>query len=192
MGYRVIEEYLRQGQDAARAMGVPSVGGTPSDEGLQNRMSALLRTFSDFAGLWMDLMGKASTGGAAAREPGVTPAVGTAGPFSTPRPREDPEGPTAAPPILTLDIESARRIEVSVDLRIRSSDLTLRVHDLRAPELDVPRITGVTIEAVPEEERVAIRLRIPDDQPSGIYNGIILDERTGLPRGTLCVRIPPW
>jgi hypothetical protein len=97
----------------------------------------------------------------------------------------------AAPPVLTLVVESPLRTEVSVDLRPRSSGLPLKVHDLRAPEPDKPRLTCVTIESLPSEERVAIHLRIPDEQPPGIYSGIILDERTSLPRGTLCVRLSP-
>jgi hypothetical protein len=212
MGYRVIEEYLRQGQNVARAMWAPALGGTPSGEGFQNQMGAMLRSFADFASLWLDLMGKASAGGATAREPGVTPAVGTAGPFSAgatpsaaeaptanasepaepPAVPESPEVQAVAPPgHLTLDIDSTRRTEVSVDLRPRASDRVFRVHDLRAPEPVSPRIRGVIIEAVPEEDRVTLRIQIPDDQPPGLYSGIILDEHTGLPRGTLCVRVVP-
>jgi len=208
MGYQVVEEYLRQGQNVARGMWTPGLGGTPSGDGLQNQMGALLRTFADFASLWMGLMGKVTSGGATAREPGATPPVGTAGPFSAgaaPGPAEaptapspvppvasaSPETPAMAPPALTLDLDSTRRTEVSVDLRPRPSDRTFRVHDLRASEPELPRIRGVIVEAVPEEERVAIRIRIPDEQPPGTYSGIILDERTGLPRGTLCVRIAP-
>jgi hypothetical protein len=96
-----------------------------------------------------------------------------------------------APLGLTLDIQSPRRIEVSVDLRPRSLALSLVVHDLRAPEPDKPRLTGVTLEGLPDEERVLLRLQVPEDHPPGIYSGLILDERTSLPRGTLTVRIPP-
>jgi hypothetical protein len=95
-----------------------------------------------------------------------------------------------APVGLTLDIQSARRVEVSVDLRPRSSGLPLVVHDLRAPEADKPRLTGVTIEGQPDEERLCLRLRVPEEHPPGIYSGLILDEQTSLPRGTLTVRIP--
>jgi hypothetical protein len=211
MGYQVVEEYLRQGQNVARGMWAPAPGSAPSGDGLQSQMGALLRTFADFASLWMGLMGKVTSGGATAREPGVTPPVGTAGPFSAgaaPSPAESPRATPPEPPVapaspmapviqvgaapgLTLDLDSARRTEVLVDLRPRPFDRTFRVHDLHASEPDLPRIRGVTIEAVPEEERVAIRIRIPDGQPPGTYSGIILDERTGLPRGTLCVRVVP-
>ncbi|OJT22986.1 hypothetical protein BO221_19015 [Archangium sp. Cb G35] len=204
MGYRVIEEYLRQGQNVARAMGVPSTGGAPADDGLQNRMGAMLRSFTDFASLWMELMGRMGAGGAAAA-PGVTPPVGTAGPFPSggapvapeppkavaPAPQVVPEPQAVVPLGLTLDVDSPRRVEVSLELRPRSSTLPLVVHDLRAPEPDKPRITGVGIECLSEEERVILHLQVPEAHPPGVYSGLIVDERTGLPRGTLTVRIPP-
>lgn len=211
-GYRVVEEYLRQGQNVARAVGLPFPGGAVADEGLQDRMGAMFRSFSDFAGLWMDVMGRMSAGGAST--PGVTPPLGTAGPFPAggappapavseapkavaperpvaPEPRVSPEPQAGAPVALTLDIQSARRIEVSVDLRPRSSGLSLVVHELRAPEPDKPRLAGVSLEGLPDEERVVLRIHVPDDHPPGVYSGVILDARTSLPRGTLSVRIPP-
>lgn len=204
MGYRVIEEYLRQGQNVARAMGVPSAGGPPADEGLQNRMGAMLRSFADFASLWMDLMGKMAACGGTAVAPGVAPASGSAGPFPVGEGPAAPEQPpkAAAPPSsseplsevpvgLTLDIQSPRRVEVSVDLRSRSLGLPLVVHELRAPEPDKPRITGARLESLRDEERVCLRLQVPAEHPPGVYSGLILDERTSLPRGTLTVRIPP-
>jgi hypothetical protein len=209
-GYRVVEEYLRQGQNVARSVGLPYLGGGPAEEGLQNRLGAMLRSFSDFAGLWMELMGKGGFGTPGAAAPGVVPPSGTAGPFPAsgePGAAEVPKGGGARAPVastspgasesqtaaswgLTFDIESARRIEVAVDLRPRSSGLALKVHELRAPEPDKPRLAGVTIVGLPDEERVSIRIQVPDDHPPGIYSGIILDERTSLPRGTLSVRIP--
>ncbi|MDY7232520.1 hypothetical protein [Hyalangium rubrum] len=200
MGYRVIEEYLRQGQNVARGMGIPSMGTPPADEGSQ-RFGAMFRSFADFASLWMDWMGRAG----APFAPGVAPASGTAGPFAAgggqtatetakavaPEPPVSSEPSGGVPVGLTLDIQSSRRVEVSVDLRPRSLGLPLVVHDLRAPEPDTPRITGVRLEALPEEERVCLRLQVPGEHPPGVYSGLILDERTSLPRGTLTVRIPP-
>ncbi|MFL5345414.1 MAG: hypothetical protein ACJ8AT_11500 [Hyalangium sp.] len=205
LGYQVIEEYLRQGRNVASAMGIPSFGEAPADDGLQGRMGALLRSFTDFASLWMELMSRVGGGGVASAAPGITPAKGTAGPFPTgggPGASEPPKAAAPEPPVsseplgaapveLTLDIQSSRRVEVSVELRPRSAGLPLVVHDLRAPEPDKPRLTGVRLETQPEEERVCLRLQVPVDHPAGIYSGLILDERTSLPRGTLTVRIPP-
>ena len=143
------------------------------------------------------MMGKVSAGGATAHGPGVTPPVGTAGPFAAgaaPSPSRSPEASAAQevpPPALTVDIDSTRRTEISINLHPRPLDRAFRVHNLLASEPDLPRLRGVTVESVPEEERVVIRVRIPPEQPPGTYYGVILEERTGLPRGTLCVRVAP-
>ncbi len=211
MGYRVIEEYMRQGQNVARMFGMPYPGGAmpggPMPGGSMPGfaipgaapggapMEALFRSFSEFMNLWMQVVG------------GRAPASGVAGPFAmggeptpvtppspsvVPQPAQAPVPQQAEAPVsLTLELESPRRTEVSFDLRPRSMGLPLVVHDLRAPESDKPRITGVGLETVPDEERLVLRLRIPADQPPGIYSGIILDERTSLPRGTLTVRLAP-
>lgn len=184
-GYRVVEEYLRQGQNVARGVGLPFSGGTPADDGVQGRMGAMLRSFSDFAGMWMDVASRVGPGGA----PGATPPVGTAGPFPVGPVAAEPQG--VAPLALTFDIQSARRIEVSVNLHPRSSGLSLMVHELRAPEPDKPRLTGVTLQGLPDEERLVLRLQVPEEYPPGVYSGVILDTRTSFPRGTLSVRIPP-
>lgn len=196
MGYQVVEEYFRQGQSVARGMWTSGPGSPPSSgDGVQNQLGALLRTFADFASQWMGLMGQ-GPGRGPAREPGVTPPVGTAGPFSAGTAPGVGEAPPVAssesamaPPRLTLDLDSPRHLEVSVDLRPRPLDRTFRVLGLDGSDSALPRIQGVTVEVIPDEERIVIRLRIPESQPPGTYGGIILDERTGLPRGTLCVRV---
>jgi hypothetical protein len=242
MGYRVIEEYMRQGQNAARSFGMPygpgampgmpggmpgmpggmPGGAMPGMPGMPGgmpgmpggaQMETLFRSFSDFMGMWMQVMGRGMPGApdAAPRATGPAQASGVAGPFAmpdepaTPAPQPQPASapmprphapasvaqPSEAQVALTLELESPRRTEVSFDLRPRSLGLPLVVHDLRAPEADKPRISGVVLETVPDEERLILRLRIPAEQPPGIYSGIILDERTSLPRGTLTVRLAP-
>ena len=206
MGYRVIEEYMRQGQNVARMFGMPYPGGTMPGFAAPGfaapggpPMEVLFRSFSEFMNLWMQMMGGRAPGAAPTA---AAPAVGTAGPFAMGEPPVPAPVPQQAPVsvpqqseggqvALTLELESPRRTEVSFDLRPRSLGLPLVVHDLRAPEADKPRITGVGLETVPDEERLVLRLRIPAEQPPGIYSGIILDERTSLPRGTLTVRLAP-
>jgi hypothetical protein len=212
LGYRVIEEYLRQGQNAASMLGGPPLGGaplggTPFEAGAQQqRLGAMLQGFTDFASLWLQWMGMAGGPGAfAARAPGFAQASGQAGPFSTEcGPTSPPEAPppkaprtaaseagTSSPVEVTVAIDSRRPTEVTIELRPGASGLPLRILDLRAPELDKPRLTEVEIARAPQGDRVSIRLRIPDGHPPGVYSGIILDEQSGLPRGTLSVRIAP-
>jgi hypothetical protein len=34
-----------------------------------------------------------------------------------------------------------------------------------------------------------VRIRVPDNQPAGVYNGVIVDKDSGEARGNLTVRI---
>jgi hypothetical protein len=189
-GYRIVEEYLRQGQDAARTWGSFG-GGGPSAGGGGNEM---MRVASQLATMWLDFMGMMVPGGSGTRAPTTgtaapTPSSGEPTPPAAPAPHPPASAPQAAATAVSIEIASVRRTEVMIELRPRSSDLSLRVQALRAPDPDLPRITGVTIESIPSEDRVAVRLAVPDDQPPGIYSGVILDATTSLPRGTLSLRI---
>ncbi len=214
-GYRVIEEYLRQGQSVARSMwgggsGNGNAWPTYGAGDPQQLVSGLTRQASQLAGMWLDMLNlvvPGTLGGYGA------PPAGTAGPFWMGA--EPPPGPAwpAAPPgpargeaprsapapapvdtrgdptAVVVEVQSTRPTEVSLELRPRSLGLALRVHELRAPAADAPRLTEVNITADAEEERVKVTVRVPDGHPPGVYSGVILDERTSLPRGTLTVRV---
>jgi hypothetical protein len=205
-GYRVIEEYMRQGQNAARVMWAPfgpAAGNSPSADEVQQRMGMMFRQATDLARMWLDVVGTGFLAPPFSRAPGASPGSVSVGPFPTNQPSAGapppgrPDPPQPPPPqgsdqtALTIEMESTRRTDVSIHLRPQSSGLPLRMQDLRAPDPQAPRLTEVTIEGFPEEDRVVFRIRVPDDQPPGVYSGIILDERTSLPRGTLSVRIAP-
>jgi hypothetical protein len=199
-GYRVIDDYVRQGQSAARLVWGPVLGGAngavPGSEDLQQRMGMMVRSATDLMTMWLELFGSAPW----TRMPGfpfapATPAPGAVpiAPFSMGPPPPPPapvpaSAPVSPAPIISIDVASARRTEVIVDLPQRQLPDKLRVLDLRAPDGEAPRLGGVTIER-PGEDRLVVRLRVPDDHPPGLYSGLILDEATSLPRGTLAVRI---
>ncbi|HZI10278.1 MAG TPA: hypothetical protein VE153_07760 [Myxococcus sp.] len=194
MGYRVIEDYLRRGQEAARAMGMPPFSGAQPGPGTQNPMEGLFRTFSDFMTQWMNVMGVRAP---RAAHPGP---MGTAGPFvvggqdAAPMPPPVPPPPapapaTARPVRVAFDVQSHRPVELALDWHSRSAGTRLVVHELRTPQAEGPRIGGVTAEWRPGEDLVVVRVRIPDAQAPGLYSGLILDEATGLPCGTVTARL---
>ncbi|MFT3768299.1 MAG: hypothetical protein QM820_22850 [Minicystis sp.] len=262
-GYRVIDEYLRQGQAVARAMWSPFIpgfappgagmpfdagsppgasgpfgvggppgapagnappwaGAAPIPEEIQQRMGTMIRHATDLAMMWMDFVGVTAPGAAGQRSPlgspfGApvpgAPRTPMAGPFTAGEPAPSSYVPPSSqvPPsshgspsshvpapapaveqqqtLITLAIQSRRPVEVSVDLRPRSAGLALRVHDLRAGGAGEGRIGGVEIEGRPDDDQITIRLQVPDELPPGVYSGLIVDERTSLPRGTLSVRL---
>src|SRR5262249_1880944 len=93
------------------------------------------------------------------------------------------------PTRVRIEIASVRPTEVSLDLRPYSGERPLVVHSLRAVDADKPRLTDVSFRAAAADDPASLRIAVPDDQPAGIYNGLIVDEETGRPLGTLSVRV---
>lgn len=198
-GYRVIDEYLNKGQESARSIWTPPgprTDATTADG--QRALEDIGRQTMQLANLWLDLVTTMWPAGAPARE---VPPPGVAGPFSigathdrVPSPdlsrTSAPESPRASESTFAIDITSSRRIEVLVDLRAGSSARPLRVHDLRTLDADAPRLSGVAITHAAGDDHLTIRLCVPVELPAGVYTGMVIDEETGLPRGTLTVRIP--
>ena len=104
---------------------------------------------------------------------------------------------TAAPPPagavavtrVKVAVTSPHPTEVSLDLRPRLTARRLVVQSLRTVEPDKPRLTDVAIEDTGPDEPLTLRIRVPAEQPPGVYNGLIVDEDTSGPVGTVSVRI---
>lgn len=211
-GYKVIEEYLRQGQDFARSLwpGSDAVGGGTA-EAPMNMTERLIRSASDLAGLFSEFLQTFSMPGALP-PPGSTPipdfGIGTgqgtsAAKDAATRARSSGEpnraaatvadaaaSPRAAeaPAVISVDLHSRRRAEVTVNVRPGNWTGKLLVHDLR-PAAGTARLTGVTASGISADRRIVVAVRVPDDQPAETYSGLIVDAETNLPRGTIAVRI---
>jgi hypothetical protein len=236
LGYRVIEEYMQQGQAFARAVfpsGAPA--GLPDPRKLNER---IFKYASDLAAAWLEYVQTLSGSGAMAwPTPGTPAAPGSAqpaaadggnafdvtrrapsgqlGPFDMPGPTNGhastpvnghgtpppARAPAAAAPAhgdareaahqpfaLAIDLASKKRAEVTLELK-PGAPTALSAHELRAADPNLPRIGPVVIEVQPDQQRVVVRICVPDTQPAAIYNALILDDATNLPRGTLTVRI---
>jgi hypothetical protein len=206
-GYRVIDDYLQRGQSAARSFWTPWAGaGAPGDDPAS--------VLSRFAMAWSEVASTLMMG-----VPGAGPvpperAAGAAGPFTAnapPAPRTSPgvplapgvyvshDGPSAPParapspagaanPRVALEVTTRRTVSVTADLRACPGELV--AHDLRLPG-EGPRIGGVTVASSPDGDRVIVRLAVPDDAAPGTYVGAVIEAATGLPCGTLAVRVEP-
>ena len=63
------------------------------------------------------------------------------------------------------------------------------VHALRAADAEIPPLAGAAFVPDPDGGPMTLRLAVPDDQPDGIYNGLVIDAASNRPVGTLSVRI---
>jgi hypothetical protein len=207
-GYRVINDYLAQGQRHAENLRFPDwatlLQGTPSNANsgtnpalstpeMQQLMRRTLQYGWDFAGLWFEMWNRIGwpPPGAVSVPPG---AVQPQSPFN-PSPEPAPSGferatavSESAPDRVLVSITSEKRTESVLELR-RGASGPLIAHALRPEGHDAPAIRGVTIQLIEGEGTVRVSVEVPSDQPPGIYNGMIVDSASNLPRGTLTVKV---
>jgi hypothetical protein len=63
------------------------------------------------------------------------------------------------------------------------------VQALRSIDGESPDIADVSVEPSDDAGRVIVQVRMSDDQPPGTYAGVIYDEASEHPCGTLSVRL---
>jgi hypothetical protein len=178
MGYRVVDEYVRQGQRAARVLGQ---GGTRPDQwtgdarDLGQRMAHYA---SELVGAWLELLDRANAapGAQAASAPGPAPVA-------------SPVQESAAATPLRIAIESTRPVEVLVDVRAGAATGDLIVHALRACEAWKPRIEDVAFRAGEAGEPPHLCVRVPAHHPPGAYEGLVIDGMTNRPVGVVRVSL---
>jgi hypothetical protein len=195
MGGRVVDEWIRQAQHAARLM-----NGTPANAGWADASGRMFRAASDFMAAWMSTMsapmpngGAAWPGwpsGARASEPS-TPRAQTSAPTTEPGAAVSANGGGAAHVStgsrVKVEVASRRPVDVTIDLHKRGA-VTFRVLDLRPEQGDAPRIQRPQFENW-DANGVRLRLAVPDDQPSGTYHAVILDDDADCAVGTVTLRI---
>jgi hypothetical protein len=175
LGYRVVDDYIRQGQNAARMIGQRSYGPEALANDVQEMTASFLQYGAELVDVWMQLLGQAAVGQATRPAPNPAP------------PSPEPAGSTSrsgASPRVTVAIESPHPTEVSVDLDAPAGR-SFVVQDLQNSR-GGPSITGTVLEM---GEPPRLRVRVPPEQPPGTYCGLVLDAETSLPAGNVVVRV---
>jgi hypothetical protein len=65
----------------------------------------------------------------------------------------------------------------------------LTVAGLHSPDQSLPPITKIAFMASDDGTCIIARINVPDDQPDGVYSGVVCDDKTHAPLGTLTVRV---
>lgn len=228
-GYRVIEEYVRRGQEVAR--GFPSTPAPSGGMSPQQLTSRMVKYGSDLISAWLQFVELAMQNGSSKPEPpsehpepftdlldepasprdapappassaapsnGHAPAAAGAPraaeprnvsvPTSDLRPSSYPLSSRESRPVI-IELEASRPATVRLDLRSWAGRLV--AHDLRAADPAKPRITGVRFEEASDRSHTVLHIALPGNQPAGIYNGMVIDEASSLPAGTISVEIRP-
>jgi hypothetical protein len=196
LGYRVIDEYIRQGQKAARRLNDRSYGTQAMTGDLQELGMRMTQYASDFAAVWLEFIQVAATkngapGGESVADGAVHPPAATPGDpavvaASGFTPDEQPAGERTR---VRIEVQATQPTEVSVDILPSATRLPLVVHALRAIEPDTPRIAEVAFEAGSDDDPPRLRIRVPPGHPPGVYSGLIIDPHTSRPAGSVSVRI---
>jgi hypothetical protein len=174
LGYRVVDEYIRQGQQAAQRVNARTYGPAAATSDLQDLAARMARYTSDFLGLWLEFVDAASRGDA----------VGRAAATAT-----EPAGSGGDAECLRIVVVCARPTEVSLDLRPKAGGRPLVVHALRAVDPAKPALSDVVFSGEADGSPATVRVEVPADQPEGIYSGLLVDEESNRPVGTLSVRV---
>lgn len=178
LGYGLLHDQLHRGQRLAEQLsgGLGTVTAPATD--LRQVMERMLRFYSgmylETSLLWMDLL------------------------FPTPAPpKPDPLDPSPAPaptPIIIDDtkipvtVSSSRPTRCTLKLDAGAETRPLEACQLWSRDRAKPPLMDAAF-AAGSNGNIFLRIRVPDDQPADTYLGVICDQATGEPLGTLSVEI---
>lgn len=192
MGYRVIDDYMREGQRVAAAMTGDSQDASPFAADPQQLAQRMLKNATDLASAWMEMMSMAS-----GPMRGEAPAGVDAGGFDIPLgggkqapAHAEPQGRAGPVPAAT-----AAAILVSVSAA-RPSKAQVR------PVAALPK--SATVSALPARSKthtldglsaelhggtLEVSVTVAADQAPGVYHGLVLDEENNVPLATVTVDV---
>jgi hypothetical protein len=175
--YQVLEQAMRRGRDAARRYttssdGDPTMSGERNGQDPRDLYAQAFRAWTGMLSTWADLLG-----------PLIPPGMRPAWPPAAPGESAPPQGVH-----LVLDVASSRPVEVELDLQPAAPGAELAVQDLRAFEPGKPAIPGARLERL-DGGRLRLHLRVPQDQPPGVYAGMVYDPARSERCGSLTVRL---
>jgi hypothetical protein len=192
--YRVIDEHLQEGRRAAQeqshadaglagfATAAPAAVGIAADS-IQEIVTQGIRFYSSFAPLWVSLVKSIANSAAL----GDTVAAGRSTAPLAPAPIPRPAATMGAP--IVVEIASSRMTRITVDLAPSALVSHLAIGGLQALEPEKPPLKEISLTGDAGSNRAVVRIRVPENQPAGVYSGVIVERESGEPRGTITLRI---
>jgi hypothetical protein len=179
LAYSVIDKYIAEGRRTAEGIGSQPYPTRAPNDNLQDILERILRFQSEMLPLWIETLATLVKVAPSRNGSG-------AGPKPEPRPGAGPKSDTMA---VSIEVVSLRPVQVSVEIPPNCEAQSLVALGLSAVDPRKPVLTDISL--VPDEVmgRIKLRLRIPENQPSGTYSGVIVNRDSGETRGTLSIRI---
>jgi hypothetical protein len=187
LGYKVVDEYIQQGQRAAQRLSEGKLTAEVLSSEVNDLGGRIARYASDFFGAWVELLELAAVGSAARQN--EMQIAGNGAPAA-----EASEAPPARRPAaggMRVEVQASRPVEVALDLRAERVTGTIRAHELRSAESGKPRLTDVAVRSDGAGKAPILRIGVPDDHPAGAYEGLLVDEGTNRAVGSVRVVVSP-
>jgi hypothetical protein len=172
LGYRIIDEHILQGRRKAQELRAGEAS-APGDSGknVEVLVGRAVDLTKDLGALWLDavqLLVKHAGRGNGSAEPG------NAG--------------LAAGLQVGVEIASSRPVMVKLQLPASTGLTVPRVHALHAADPASPPLTGISFRTGGGAGAL-LHVEVPDHQPAGLYSGVVVDQASNEPLGTLSIRI---
>lgn len=189
--YRVIDEYLWQGQDLARRLCRPSADEPARRAAEEPPLERWVRSTGELARAWLEvLQGWSEPRSSAVASPASSPPE----PFVAGRAvgaRERPRPAAAASRRgVAVVVETERRVSVQLEL---NGDAAAEGWVLGEPgpgSAELPALEGVSLEPAERGGPATVRLRLTPEQPGGVYSVRLLDRTSGAVQATITVSLP--
>ncbi len=181
MGYQVSEEQLKEGREHARYRDIPGAASDLFGAGFmgpmrpENFMALSERLMRDTL-LWVEFVARSVQ----RQPPWANMGAGGTSPSGDAQPQADSAGYVA-------EVASRQPVEITFQPQPGAELRSLGVHELRAVDPDCPGIAGTEISREANQWRV--RVVVDDNQPPGLYTGIVFDSEDGAIRGSLAVAV---
>ena len=175
--YGVIERHISAGRRRAEQFNKQPYNTSTVTDSLQQLVERMLRYQTELIPLCVEVLGNAlkfnRTG---------FPGAPDFGPPPSPN-RGSNHGYSVA-----LEIESTQPVQVSVDLRECRAEPPV-VLGLRSVDPAQLALTDINFVPAQSDDRLKLRMRIPDGHPCGTYSGVLVERASGAICGTLSVRV---
>ncbi|MCU0735939.1 MAG: hypothetical protein MUF20_10520 [Methylotetracoccus sp.] len=188
LGYRVIDEHIRQGRSAAAKMRRAEDDTVKDSEEMEELIERLQRLYKDVGALCFDALDVIARSPALLRSLARREQERDHGGAASEeyRPSAPPAGAT-----IVIEVASRRRVQVNLNLPAHAGAYVPTAHALHAADPGLPPLTRITFRPDPSFGTPILEVEIPDQQPPALYTGVVVDRATNEPKGTLSVRILP-
>lgn len=172
LGYRVFDDQIRKGQEAAAKLGKREYGPQAMQRDFQDLAMRWVQYASDLTSVWMEMVQVVVGGTLEARRtaPGEPPAAKTAAPDELGRTGTGAATTPAPPRNVRVRVRSIRPTEVALELRPEAQP-PFEILAPRAPSgevLPAPQL-------VPGEDgRLTLDVSVPDDAAPGNYFAVVV------------------